>query len=57
MLGIIRVHSFFELIINLGVHMTGHDVYHMEYHCVLLANFYPVRDTWIVMIELKPNIF
>ena len=57
MLAMITVHSFFELIINLRVQMTVHEVIHMEYKCMLLANLYPVSDTWIVMIELRQNIF
>ena len=57
MLAIITVNPFLELIINLRFHMTGHDVVHMETHCVLLAKFYPVSDTWIVRIEIKSNIF
>ena len=57
MLAVISVHIFFELIINLRFYMTGHDIFHMEYHCVLLSNFYTVSDTWIVRIELKSSIF
>ena len=29
MLAIIKVHTFLELIINLRVHMNGHDIVHM----------------------------
>ena len=57
MLVTITVHQLLELIINLRVHMTGYDAVNMESHCVLLANFYPISDTWIVRIELKSNIF
>ena len=56
MLAIIMVHTFLELIINLRVHMTGHDAVHIESHCVLITNFYPVSNTWIVRVELKYNI-
>ena len=57
MIVIITVHTLIELIINLRIHMPGHDIYYMESHCVLLANFYPASETWIIRIELKSNIF
>ena len=56
MLAIIKVNPFLELIINHRIHMTVHEFFHMEPHHVLLANFYPVSDTWIVRIEIKSNI-
>ena len=51
------VHKLLELIINLMVHMTGHDIVQMESHCVLLANLYPISDTWMVSIEIKSSNF
>ena len=57
MLGIITVHPFIGLILNLRVHMNLNYFIHMKYHCVLLANFYLVSNTWIVRIELKSNLF
>ena len=57
MLAKITVNPFLKLIINLRIHMTGHDVVHIESHCVLISNFYTVSDTWIIMIELRSNIF
>ena len=56
MLAIIRVYPFLEIIINFKVHMTVHDIVHMESHGVLITNFYPVSNTWIVRVELKYNI-
>ena len=56
MLYIIKVHQFFELVVNLRVHMTVHDVVHMEYHYMFIAKFYPVGNIWIVSIEIKSNI-
>ena len=52
MLFVITVRSF----LNLRFHMTGYDLFHIEYQCMFLANFYPVGDTLIVGIELKSNI-
>ena len=57
MLAIIMVHTFLELIINISIRMTGHDVIHMESHYMLLDNFYHVRNTWIVSIELRIQSF
>ena len=54
---LITVHPFLEITLNLKVQKTGNDIFHMESHFLLLANFYPVRNIWIVRTELKGNIF
>ena len=29
----------------------------MEYHCLMLANFYTIGDIWVVCIDLKSDIY